>query len=214
MNRIFIKGLTTGLALQLAIGPVFFFILNLLFQYSLSNALSAVAAVVIVDYIYITLAILGLGKLLDQQRIKKNLTLISGIVLTLFGIYIIFGSLKSTNVSVVAEANTYTLFNSFLSAFLLTISSPLTIVFWTSVFAAKSLELNLSKNEMYIFCLSAGLATLLFLTIVVLTFSIFKASIPAIVVTVANIFVGLLLIFYGISRVAKSRKIACDNEDE
>jgi threonine/homoserine/homoserine lactone efflux protein len=211
MNRIFLKGLTTGLALQLAIGPVFFFIINLLFQYSLANALSAVFAVVIVDYIYITFAILGVGKLLEQEKIKKNLTLISGVVLVLFGVYIIQGSMQATDFSNKVGSDTQTLMNSFIAAFILTISSPLTIVFWTSVFAAKSLEFALTKRETYIFGLSAGVATLLFLTITVLIFSIFKSSIPIIFVKVANISVGLLLVVYGISRLLKSRKVANDD---
>ena len=69
MQKIFFKGLTTGLILQLAIGPIFIFIANISFQKGIMNALSAVIAVTIVDYIYIVLAIIGVGKILDEERI-------------------------------------------------------------------------------------------------------------------------------------------------
>lgn len=72
MKRIFLKGLTTGLVLQLAIGPVFIFIANIAFQKGLTNALFAVSAVTIVDYIYIAMAIIGLGKILEQEKVKKK----------------------------------------------------------------------------------------------------------------------------------------------
>lgn len=62
--KVFINGLLTGLILQTAIGAVFFFIINLALQRSLYDGLVAVVAVTLVDYFYISLAILGIGKLL------------------------------------------------------------------------------------------------------------------------------------------------------
>ena len=59
----FKNGLLTGLTLQLAIGPVFLFIANLTLQKSTLDGLAGVVAVTIVDYLYITLSILGIGRL-------------------------------------------------------------------------------------------------------------------------------------------------------
>lgn len=75
--KIFKNGLATGLILQLAIGPVFFFIINLALQRSIFDGLAGALAVTIVDYIYITLSILGIGKLLENKKVKKIFGVVS-----------------------------------------------------------------------------------------------------------------------------------------
>ena len=97
--KTFKNGLATGLVLQLAIGPVFFFIANLTLQGTIFNGLAGVFAVTIVDYFYITLAILGVGKLLENKKVKKIFGVVSSIVLAVFGVIIIkevAGSISST----------------------------------------------------------------------------------------------------------------------
>jgi threonine/homoserine/homoserine lactone efflux protein len=87
--KAFKNGLITGVILQLAVGPVFFFIMNIAIQRTLLDGFVAVCAVTIADYIFIILVILGLGKLLENKRTKKIFGIISSIVLVLFGIVMI-----------------------------------------------------------------------------------------------------------------------------
>lgn len=200
---IMLNGFLTGLILQIAIGPVFFYILNLSLQRTVTDGLFAVLAVTIVDYIFIALAVLGVGKLLEKHRIKFILGIISSLVLILFGAIMILSINRSSGISnpnVLVESN-YTA--SFISAFLLTISSPLTIVFWTSLFAAKAIENGYAQIELVFFGATAGLATLLFLGASVTLLSIFRASIPLTLLGVLNSAVGSLLIIYGTIRLYK-----------
>jgi threonine/homoserine/homoserine lactone efflux protein len=200
--KIFFNGLITGLLLQLAIGPVFFFILNLVLQKDLANGFVAVLAVTFVDYLYITLAIFGIGKLLEKKKFKKFFGLVSSIVLIIFGIMIIK---NITNDISTISVNSTDIFASFTAAFLLTILSPMTIVFWTSVFAAKALEKNYVKHELFIFGFATGLATLLFLGTSVLLLSLFKATVPLMLIHILNFIVGGILILYGFIRLKASR---------
>ena len=200
---IMLNGFLTGLILQIAIGPVFFYILNLSLQRTVTDGLFAVLAVTIVDYIFIALAVLGTGKLLEKPKIKCILGVISSLVLILFGAIMILSINRSSGISnpnVLVESN-YTA--SFISAFLLTISSPLTIVFWTSLFAAKAIENGYAQMELVFFGAAAGLATLLFLGASVTLLSIFRASIPLTLLGVLNSAVGSLLIIYGTIRLYK-----------
>ena len=87
--------------------------------------------------------------------------------------------------------------------FLLTISSPLTIVFWTSLFAAKAIERGYVQNQLIFFGLAAGLATLVFLGASVTLLSFIRASIPLVLLKICNIGVGSLLMIYGIMRLIK-----------
>jgi threonine/homoserine/homoserine lactone efflux protein len=200
--KIFRNGLTTGLVLQLAIGPVFFFIINLVLQKSFFDGLIGILAVTIVDYFYITLAIFGVGKLLENRKIKKMLEILSSIVLIIFGIFIIKG-ITSSGISTVVITSSTSLLSSFASVFFLAISSPMTIVFFTSIFTAKALEYNYAKKELLIFGFGTGMATFLFMGSSVILFSLIKGSVPIILIQLMNIVVGCLLIGYGGIRLLK-----------
>jgi arginine exporter protein ArgO len=81
-------GFATGLLLQLAIGPVFFFIANTAIQNSLLNAFVSISAVTMVDYAYIVLAIAGVGKALESCRPRKALEIAVSIIVIVFGFLI------------------------------------------------------------------------------------------------------------------------------
>lgn len=201
---IFRNGLMTGLILQLAIGPVFFFIVNLTLQRTLFDGLSGVLAVTLVDYFYITLAILGIGTLLENKRIKKIFGIISSAILIVFGLFIIK---QAANVDISAFNNEPAhLFSSFSSVFFLTISSPMTIIFFTSLFTAKAVEYNYTKKELYLFGLGTGFATLLFMGSAVTLFSLIKGTISVPLIQILNIIVGGLLIGYGGIRLINHQK--------
>lgn len=203
--KIFKNGLLTGLVLQLAIGPVFFFIINLVLQKSILDGFVAVLAVTLVDYFYITLAILGIGKLLENPKIKKVFGIVSSIILIIFGLFII-KSVIGINISNTVNTNSTSLFSSFISTFFLTISSPMTIVFFTSLFAAKAVEYNYTKRELFIFGFATGLATLIFMSTSVIVFSLVKGTIPTMLIQILNAIVGGLLIIYGMIRLIKVLK--------
>lgn len=194
--KIVTNGLITGLLLQLAIGPIFFFIINLSLQKTIIDGFVAVFAVTIVDYFYISLALFGVGKLLNNNRFRKMFGLCSSIILILFGIFLI-RNLSAFKDSTELYVHTSSLVSSFTSSFILGLSSPMSIVFWTSFFASKALEFNYAKKELIIYGFSTGLATILFMGSSVILFSIIKGSIPIFLIQISNTIVGLILIGYG-----------------
>lgn len=208
MIQVFWNGLSTGLVLQLAIGPVFFFILNIALQRTMVDGFVSVLAVTLVDYCYILLAITGVGKLMEYHKIRKMLSIMSSCMLFIFGIIMLSSAsnILAHNTIHVQSISNYG--SSFLSAFLLTISSPLTIVFWTSLFTSKAIEHGYTKRNLMIFGASAGLSTLLFLGGAVLLLSLFKTSIPLFLVKILNGVVGVILIIYGTLRLMNAFKPA------
>ena len=211
--KIFRNGLVTGLILQLAVGPVFFFITNLTLQGGISNGLAGVVAVTVVDYFYITLTIFGIGRLFENQKVKRIFGIVSSIVLAIFGIIIIKGALSMGALSTTNIVSA-SLLTSFISVFILTILSPMTIVFFTSLFAAKALEYGYKRNELLIFGLGTGLATFLFMGTSVILFSIIKEGVPVLLIQILNLMVGCLLVGYGGIRLLKvyGGKIAGEDE--
>lgn len=197
MIAVMFDGFLTGLILQIAIGPVFFFILNITLQKSWVDGLLAVAAVTIVDYMFIALAVLGVGKLLEKPETKRLWGTVSSLVLILFGIIMMVPIDQGSGPQGLLESNGMA---GFMAVFLLTASSPLTIVFWTSVFAAKAIERGFAQKQLIFFGLAAGLATLVFLGASVALLSMCRASIPLALIRALNTAVGLLLVIYGIRR--------------
>jgi threonine/homoserine/homoserine lactone efflux protein len=203
MISIVLNGFFTGLLLQIAIGPVFFFILNLSLQKTVVDGLFAVIAVTIVDYLFITLAVLGVGKLLEKPKIELVMGIVSSIVLLLFGILMMM-TIQLTSMSTISNAFVESNYiSSFLSAFLLTISSPLTIVFWTSLFATKAIAKGYKQKQLVLFGLAAGAATFVFLGFSVALLSTIRASVPVVLLRVLNIAVGSVLVVYAIMRLRK-----------
>ena len=198
----FRNGLLTGLTLQLAIGPVFFFIINLALQKTIFDGFAGVFGVTSVDYIYIILAILGIDRLLKNKKFKKIFGAISSFVLIIFGLLILQSAL-SAGIKQLDSASTSNLLQSFSSVFLLTISSPMTIVFFTSLFTAKAVEYNYTKKELYLFGLGTGFATFLFMGTSVVIFSLIRNAVPIILIQILNGIVGGLLIGYGSIRFYK-----------
>ena len=203
MAAVLLNGFLTGLILQIAIGPVFFFILNISLQRTVIDGLFAVTAVTLADYIFIALAVLGVGRLLEKPKTKLALGIISSLVLILFGIIMILSINQSNQIGNPNNLIESNYISSFISAFLLTISSPLTIVFWTSLFATKAIEKGYAQKELICFGIAAGLATLVFLGTSVTLLSIVRTSIPFVLLKILNTAVGLLLIVYGVVRLVK-----------
>ncbi len=196
----FTQGFSTGLILQLALGPVFIFIINIALHSGLRNGISAVIAVTVVDYIYIILAILGAGRFLKRKNLYSLLTAVSSLILFLFGLLIVLKGINSDSLQNSIIADTQSGITSFTAAFILTLSNPLTIIFWTGIFTGKSIEYSFNKNELWIFGLSAGLSTLVFLGASVILFSFANRVIPLLMFRLLNIVAGLILIFYGVKR--------------
>lgn len=94
-------------------------------------------------------------------------------------------------------------FTSFGSVFLITISSPMTIVFFTSLFTAKAVEYHYTKNELVLFGLGTGFATFLFMGSSVILFTFIRGSIPTLLIQILNGMVGCLLVGYGGIRLSK-----------
>ena len=176
--------------------------INLVLQRSLLDGFVGVLAVTLVDYFYICLSIFGVGVLLENKKTKKIFGVVSSLILIIFGVVIIKNLIIGG--SVTSDVDSVSLFSSFVFVFLLTISSPMTIVFFTSLFTAKAIEYNYKKKQLLFFGLGTGLATLLFMGSSVIVFSLVKDAVPMLLVEILNALVGGLLIAYGAIRFRKN----------
>lgn len=200
-------GFKFGIMLQIAVGPVCFFIFQISISHGLIPALLGTLGVTLVDGLYILMAILGIGKLIERnKRIENILKYFGSLVLVLFGLYIL---IASTHNSSFLQSNVAKIvnFNPFISAILLTVSNPLTIIFWTGVFASKTANENMNFNELFLFGIGSIISTLAFLSLVSVMGYFTKIFINEYIIILFNVLVGTLLIFFGFKPYIKIRTI-------
>ncbi len=201
MLKKYFSGLKFGLLLQIAVGPMCLMVFNTAKNVGFLVALSLVLAIALVDAFYITLAGLGVSKLLEKEKIKKIFKIIGSFVLILFGINII---LNVFGINIIPGLNLKpTSTNIFIQGLVLTLSNPITIVFWGSVLTTKIIEDKLKKKELIIFSIGLVSSTLLFLTLVAILGTMLSNFIPDNISSILNVTVGILIIFFGIKMFVK-----------
>jgi threonine/homoserine/homoserine lactone efflux protein len=205
MLSILAHGFVTGLLLQVAVGPVFFFVLNTTLQGRLVDGLCAVAAVTLADCVYIFLAAAGAGSLLARPRIAFPLRVGSSIVLAAFGVTMIAAAARAAGGAASVSASAASIppgaLASFLSALVLTLSSPLTIVFWTGIFAARASDAGYTRRQLFPFGAAAAASTAVFLGTSTVVVSFLRSAIPPAAASILNGVVGVVLVAYGAWRM-------------
>ena len=200
----YLDGLKFGMLLQLAVGPMCLMVFNTAKNVGFLVAFTLVLAIALVDAFYIILASLGVSKILDKPKVKKAFKIIGSFVLIIFGANII---LNVFNINIIPELNLKpTSSNIFLQGLILTLSNPITIVFWGSVLTTKIIEDKLNKKELTIFSVGLVSSTLIFLTFVAVLGTMLSSFIPENVSKIMNIIVGILIIFFGIKMLLKKEK--------
>jgi len=194
-----IKGFCFGMILQIAVGPLCLFIFQTAVTSGFFTAMVGVLGVALVDAVYILAAIFGIGVLLNKYKnLKKVFRYLGSIVLIVFGTSIIFDAFGFSLIPDLNFLSKQSMENVFLKVLMLTLSNPLTILFWVGVFSTRLSEVNMSRKDMYCFGLGAVLATISFLTLVSITGTFVNNLLNPEVLKILNIIVGLVLIYFGL----------------
>ena len=196
------KGFRFGMLLQIAIGPVCLFVFQVAAKSGFLRAEYAVLGVALIDALYILLAIAGIGAMLKSDRAQRAFGILGASVLVLFGLSSILGAFS---ISVLPSLH-FQIRDTrpFIAALLLTLSNPLSILFWAGVFTAKLSTDGLSKKQAYAFGTGAVLSTLLFLSLVNVMGGAAGVFFGGTMIRVLNVAVGTALIFFGIRTMLKT----------
>jgi threonine/homoserine/homoserine lactone efflux protein len=199
------KGFKFGMLLQFAIGPVCIFVFQVASLRGFYIAETAVSGVSLIDGIFIGIATLGIGSVIDKKNVKIGLRIFGAIILFVFGLSIILNQfniifLPSLNIHNISKGN-----NAFSRAMLITFSNPLTIIFWTGVFSAKLTEKNMDKNQIYLFGFGALLSTVVFLSLIDVVGSFVKTFLSYSVIQILNLMVGVLFIYFSVRMLIRRK---------
>lgn len=190
----FLKGFKFGMLLQLAIGPICLFIFQTSITKGFFIAEIGVLGVASSDSIQMILAILGIEKFL--QKNKSAFKIFSTIILFIFGINSILATLDIDILPTLNFLNPNSNQNIFIQSLFLTLSNPLTIVFWAGVFSSKIAQEEISKNSLKFFTLGCIFSTLFFLTLISILGNFTQTLFSNTIISILNISVGIFLILF------------------
>lgn len=194
-----LKGFKFGMLLQIAVGPICLFIFQTATALGFFSAIIGVLGVTIIDGIFILAAILGIGTLLDTYKnVKKPIQYFGAIILIIFGLSNIIGVIGISIIPSMSFLAKQSVDSVFLKTLILTLSNPLTILFWAGVFSSKIIEEHMNKSDMYLFGLGAILSTILFLTLISALGHSANVFLSSTILDYLNILVGIGLIIFGI----------------
>jgi threonine/homoserine/homoserine lactone efflux protein len=190
-------GFRFGMLLQFAVGPVCLFIFSTATRAGFATALLGVCGVVLGDALYILLAIFGVGALMKKGAGAATAMRLGGaLVLFLFGLSGVIGAFGASPLPQLlpnAAGN-----NTFAAALLLTLSNPLSILFWSGVFTAQVQKQGLQRRDALVYGLGSALATAAFLSLTALLGNAAASLFTPKVIGFANAVVGCALMALGV----------------
>ncbi|MGG1663763.1 LysE/ArgO family amino acid transporter [Brevibacillus sp. NRS-1366] len=197
-------GLLFGMLLQLSVGPVCLAVLQQSITRGFRHAWRMIASVALVDAFYMAGAIGGLSLLLQLHWVKQLVLIGGAVILAWFGV----GSLRSK----VGEGRTESESpehgkergSSFLYGLSLTLSNPLTILFWSGVFGSLMASHSVQGGlQLFFFAGGCLLSTLFFLGLVAILGAYLSRFFVPKWLQRLNIVVGLFLIGFALILLQK-----------
>ncbi len=192
----YLEGFRFGMFLQLAIGPMAMLTFNTGKNDGFWVAFSLVLAIILVDAFYITLACFGASKLLEKPAAKKIFRFVGSAVLILFGLNMTLGVFGISLIPALSVRPTSR--SIFLQGLVMTLSNPMTIIFWGSILTAKIAEHDFTPGETAAYSMGVWTTSLVALTLLDLL-GVFVGSFLSPAISAAlNAVVGLFLVGFGI----------------
>lgn len=193
------KGIISGLALALLIGPVFFTIIQTSLERGFASGAFVVLGVSISDILYIVLAYAGLSQLVANGNTQSYFAYAGGFILLAFGAYYLFiKSRRNLNYRTVTIHASNPL-RYVLKGFIINGLSPMVLVFWLGMVSAATSEFGTGSNSSATIFFASVLITV-FLTdlIKVKLAERLRKMLTRRFILILNISLGLILMLFGV----------------
>lgn len=192
----FLQGLAFGLILQISVGPVCIAVLHKGLSQGFGHAFAMSWGAALVDTFYIVLSIVGISALLQADAVRNVVGVAGALLLVYFGIRYLRAPAGTTRIE---NSGNDSLLKSFTYGLALTLTNPLTILFWAGVLGAmmSTHTFNQAGGVVY-FAGGCIAATLLFLTAVALAGHLLERILTERLTLWLNRAVGLFLIGFAI----------------
>ena len=143
------KGLLFGLGLMLAMGPVFFTIIQTSLEKGFRTAVLVATGVMLSDVFYMSLASFGLSPFLESQDFKLFLSIGGGLILFVYGVVLFFRKTKSRAFN--QQAVDGNAFRHIMKGWLINFLNPFVFVFWLGVAGLAHVDYGNNPFDRFIF---------------------------------------------------------------
>ncbi|AAP26934.1 MULTISPECIES: LysE family transporter [Bacillus] len=194
---IFLSYVFLGLSLSAPMGPINAAQLEKGIRSGVFHAWILGIGALLADVIYMALIYLGVIHFLEKDIIKLFLWSFGAFVLIYTGIE----SLKNANqISISNTRNDDSIIKSFFSGFFMSLSNPLTILFWLGIFGsilAKAAS-SYSKEQLLLYSFGTILGIFIWDIMMASTSSIFRKILNTRILSLITVISGISLIIYGL----------------
>jgi threonine/homoserine/homoserine lactone efflux protein len=191
----FVQGLGLGLILQVSVGPVCIAVLHKGIDQGFRHAFVMAWGAALVDALYIFLSVVGVAALLQFESARVLVGLGGSALLLLFGLRY----LRAPAGTIRVQPSGASLLKSFAYGVALTLTNPLTILFWVGVLGSMMSTRTFDQaGGVFYFAAGCVTATLLFLTSVAVAGHFLERLLNPRLAIWLNRAVGLFLIVFAI----------------
>ena len=195
----YIEGIKFGMIVQLIIGPNCLLVFHTSKNNGFFFTIPLILTIALVDALYITLACLGVSKILENKKTKKILSIVGAIILMIFGLNVI---LNVFDISIIPGLSVSTSTkNIVVKGLIVALSNPITIMFWGSVLTTKIIQDKIKKKDLVMFCIGLVSATIIFQAFIALMSTFLARFISSSTSKVINMLIGFLILYYGLNRL-------------
>ncbi|MGE4589273.1 MAG: LysE family translocator [Acidaminococcaceae bacterium] len=195
---ILFNGFKFGLLLQLAVGPLCLMTFNLALTEGFFKAVVFASSVTLVDALYISLACVGLAETIKKSKLTPWLNYAGSFILIFLGGNLLISAVTTAGSSLPFLSPFGTPYKIFAQGFMLTVTNPLTVIFWGSIFSLQIVEKKLSDTQLRLFAAGCILSSTFFLTIIACLGSLATPFFSPIIIISLNSIVACFLIYCGI----------------
>jgi threonine/homoserine/homoserine lactone efflux protein len=196
--EIILKGIASGLALALLIGPVFFTIIQTSMERGFLNGAWVAAGVSLSDALYIALAYLGLSQAISGNHTQVYMAYIGGGILFCFGAYYLLIKTRKVLTFRTVNIKSSNPFRLVAKGFIINGLSPMVLIFWLGMVSVATGEFGYTSNSLALTFFGAIIATV-FITDILkakLADRLRQIMTPRFI-RVMNIVLGLVMVIFG-----------------
>ncbi len=199
-----IKGVGIGLTLSILAGPAFFLLVYTSIRLGWQAALLFALGVWISDFIYLTVAYLGISHILEEWLANQWVGVIAGLVIAIAGSLFILRARRSSPPPIITRKirlRTRTRFMLFFQGFFLNLGNPFVILYWLSIAAVGS---TFSHYNTYVFMVAVLGGLIVADLLKIYGANYLTRFLTPRVMKIINILLGLALVIAGISLAVRS----------
>jgi threonine/homoserine/homoserine lactone efflux protein len=156
MLKALVEGIISGIILSFMIGPIFFGLLHTSIHKGFRKAILYASGVASSDTFFILITYFGIAGFMKDPSFQNSMTLIGGIIMSVFGVYYILKKTPNT-IDVVKNKDKKKTSDSnmWLKGFTLNVVNPSVFLFWISMVSLASISYHNDKLYIFIFFASS-----------------------------------------------------------